>query len=206
MFYDFENIDYLKRMIENVDLIQNELLKAMKSVPELNDFMNDDMPVIHSHLEHWLRENKLDLETLGYDPRNGSWGAFPIFKKGFPIKWYDSPKEFPEIFKLINGVPNPYFASFMKLRANSITKEHAHNMPGHLIFHINLFDIDNYTVLKCGDETMSFSKKGDSCLFDYNLSHAPSSFSKDNRINFAIDFIVPDKFQLIPLKDRSRII
>lgn len=206
MFYSINHLDFLQNILKNVDIIQREFLYARKQVPELEKFISDGLPEIHSHLAHWLKENNLDWESLGYDPRNGAWGAFPVFKTGYPIKWYDAPNIFPETFKLINATPNTYFASFMRLKQNSITATHAHSIKGHLIFHVSLFDLDNYSAITCGKETITISKKGDYCLFDYAEDHGSANYSNTDRVNFSIDFVVPKNLEIIPMEDRSRII
>lgn len=187
MFYSIDNFPFLKPFIDQADLISTEFSTARKNVQALNAFMLDELPELYSHTDYWSKETGIDGDTLGYDARNGTWGAFPIYKKGFPIKWYDVNKELPIISSLLKDVPELSFSSFMRLGPNSGTAPHAHKLS-HLIFHLALFDNPDTSFLKCNEEEITFSKKGQYAIFDYSNMHSSFNSGKIDRVHLTIDF------------------
>lgn len=188
MFYDINNYPFLKPIQDNIDVIVDEF-NAQKKKELMQDFLNSTIPEIKSHTQYWIKEGGFDETQIGYDARDGSWASFPLFKKGFPIKWYNVNESFPETIKLIESVPNVNFASFFRLGPNSGAKRHQH-LQSNLIFHLCLTDLNNDSELECNGEKKIFRKKGDWCLFNYSLPHSSFNFATENRINLVIDFTV----------------
>lgn len=190
MFYDIRLFPFLESIVSNVDAIAHEF-ELRKNEPFMADFVNAPLPELKSHTEHWIKESGIDAANTGYDARDGSWSSFPLYKKGFPIKWYDAENSFPVAFKHILNVPGVNFSSFFRLAPGSGTKEHAHKLSN-LIFHLCLFDVEGDSVLSCDGEDKIIKKKGDYAIFDYSKPHSSFNYGKNDRINFAIDFSHPE--------------
>jgi hypothetical protein len=186
MFYPIEKYPILKSIQEKNALIVSEF-NSQKEKEFMKNFMTAKLPDLNSHTEYWIKEGGFDETQIGYDARDGSWASFPLFKKGFPIKWYDVEECFPETINLIRAVPGVNFASFFRLGPNSGAKRHSH-LPSNLIFHLCLVDLDKDSELECNNVKTVFRKKGDHCLFNYSLPHSSFNFSNENRINLVIDF------------------
>lgn len=193
MFYEIENFPFLKNMVNNVDLFAEEFLRQ-KGQPFISDFLNAPLPELNSHSQYWIKENGIDSSQIGYDARDGSWSSFPLYKKGFPIKWYEVEKAFPLISEGISKVPDLNFSAFFRLAPGSGTKEHRH-AAANLIFHLCLSDVDGESVLACDGKEKIISKKGDYALFDYSKPHSSFNSGKTDRINLIVDF---RKNDLIP--------
>ncbi len=205
MFYDPSKLDFLRLLTENVDVISEEFIWAKDKIAELKKFMNDENPELFSHVDHWTIETGIHSDILGYDSRNGAWGAFPLFKVGFPIKWYDVEDYFPKTLALIENVPDVFFSSLVRLGPQSGTKKHRHSIP-HLVFHLSLLDHDNGgSYITCGEEKIDFSKKGDFCLFDYRVEHSSFNHSDVDRVNLVVDFPISQEFILEPMGKNDRL-
>jgi aspartyl/asparaginyl beta-hydroxylase (cupin superfamily) len=189
MFYDIKDFPFLENIVANTDLLALELESKM-NLPFMANFFATTLPDLNSHTEHWIRENGLEAEQAGYDARNGSWASFPLYKKGFPIKWYDVNTEFPETISLINSIPKVNFAAFFKITPGSGTQEHVH-LESNLIFHLCLSDVGGESVITCNGKNKIIKQKGDFCLFDYSLPHSSFNYGKKDRINLIIDFNRP---------------
>lgn len=186
MFQPIDKYPILEKIKSSFEIIANEF-EAQKNEELMKNFMISALPDIHSHTQYWIKEGGFDETQIGYDARDGSWASFPLFKKGFPIKWYDSEKIFPETIKLINQVPGVNFAAFFRLGPDSGAKRHTH-VQSNLIFHLCLTNLDADSELECNGEKTYFRKKGDHCLFNYSLPHSSFNSSSQNRINLVIDF------------------
>jgi aspartyl/asparaginyl beta-hydroxylase (cupin superfamily) len=186
MFYPIDKFPFLEQIRRNVDAIAMEFEAQMKT-PLLHNFMHSEEPEIHAHSDYWIKEGGFSSGQIGYDARDGSWGSFPLYKKGFPIKWYDVEKTFPKTFANVMTVPNVNFSAFFKIAPGAGTKEHKHAQQN-LIFHLCLFDIEGHSVLTCNGEEKVLSKKGDCAVFDYSKAHSSFNFAKQTRINLIIDF------------------
>ncbi len=202
MFYRIEQFPYLQKIREHCSLISREFETAVGALPELNDFMQKKLPETYSHIDYWIRETGIDEETVGYDSRKGIWGAFPLFKEGFPIKWYDVNVHFPRSISLVSGVDKVYFSSFMRLGPGSGTAAHAHKLS-HLIFHLALFDNPGGSELTCGTQTAYFEKQGDYCIFDYSNLHSSQNHGTLDRIHLTVDFRCEKPRELLlPMQER----
>lgn len=188
MFYDVHNFPFLVSIIEQSEILCLEF-EQQKKTSLLHGFMNDDLPEIHSHTDYWIKEGGFAAEQIGYDSRNGTFGTFPLFKKGFPIKWYNLHETFPLISNAILSVPNVNFATFTRIAPNSGVDKHTH-LQSNLIFHLCLTDVDGTSILNCNGEERVISKKGDYVLFDYSMPHSSFNYGKADRINLAIDFSI----------------
>jgi hypothetical protein len=186
MFYDIEKFPFLKEIVRNADELADEFFSQMQ-LPFMADFISAPLPGLNSHTEHWIRENGLESTQTGYDTRDGSWASLPVYKKGFPIKWYDVDTAFPKIISSVLSVPGVNFAAFFKITPGSGTKEHAHQ-ESNLIFHLCLSDVGGESVMNCNGHEKIISKKGDWCIFDYSLPHSSFNHGKNDRINLVIDF------------------
>ncbi|HCN37867.1 MAG TPA: hypothetical protein DIS94_09165 [Bacteroidetes bacterium] len=192
MFYDLKNFPFLKCLVDNVELYSNEYLALRDSSMYMKEFLDcppertpDETP---SHLTYWALENGLKPEQTGYDLRNGEWTAFPIYKDGFPVKWYDACSAIPKTYDKVLKIPGIYFAAYFRLAPGAGTKDHSHTQS-HLVFHLLLEDLkDGVSVMRCGNEERILAKKGDWCLFDYSVRHSSDNFAKSDRVNLAIDF------------------
>lgn len=189
MFYDIEKFSFLKEIIRNTDMLVDEL-ESQRHEPFMANFFSPTLPDLNSHTQHWIRENALESEQIGYDTRDGSWASFPLYKKGFPIKWYDAESSFPKTLKSILSVPEVNFSAFFRITPGSGTKEHAHK-ESNLIFHLCLSDVEGESIINCNGVEKSLSRKGDHCLFDYSLPHSSTNKGKKDRINLIIDFKNP---------------
>jgi hypothetical protein len=186
MFYKIEDFSFLIEICKQLKSIQAEF-EAQRHNPILRDFYFDKNPVIHSHTEYWIKEGGFDADTVGYDSRIGTFGSLPLYKTGFPIKWFDVHSLFPSIIQHIIDVPNVNFAAFSRLGPNSGLDEHVH-AQSNLIFHLCLTDTEGHSVLRCNGEERILSKPGDYALFDYSLPHSSFNYGKADRVNLAIDF------------------
>ncbi len=206
MFYNPLKLDFLLPIIQNVDIIAEEFISAKTKIPELSQCMNDESPEIFPHLDHWTRDTGIHAEILGYDSRNGTLGAFPLYKVGFPIKWCNVEDYFPQTLALLKDIPNLFFSSLVRLGTKSSIASHYHSIP-HLVFHISLLDHKNGgSCITCGNEMVNFSKKGDYCLFDYRVEHSSFNHSDKDRINLLIDFPISSDFILEPMGKNDRLI
>lgn len=189
MFYDIKEFPFLEAILRDTDKLAAELEAKMK-LPFMENFFATTLPDLNSHTEHWIRENGLEASQSGYDARDGSWASFPLYKKGFPIKWYDVHDSFPETIARIERVPSVNFAAFFKITPGSGTLEHAHN-ESNLIFHLCLSDVGGESVITCNGEQKIIRQKGDWCIFDYSLPHSSFNSGSKDRINLIIDFKRP---------------
>jgi hypothetical protein len=187
MFYSINQFPFLESIRSRVDEIAVEFNEAKKELPQLSEFMLSRKPELYSHTDYWTKETGITEDKIGYDARNGTWGAFPIFKEGFPIKWYSVNDFFPTTIKLIESVPDVYFSSFMRLSPGSKAAPHQHQLS-HLIFHLALFDNKIGSSLTCGDSTIHFRNKGDYAIFDYRNIHSSENYGLEERIHLTIDF------------------
>jgi len=186
MFYNPLDFPFLARIIDNKQAIINEFTAKIKS-DLLHNFLQDEVPILHSHTEYWIKEGGFDSETIGYDSRIGTFGSFPLFKKGFPIKWCDIESEFPVMLSHIKSVPKVNFSALSRLGINSGLDEHVH-CNKNLIFHLCLTDVQGISILRCNGKERVLSRPGDYALFDYSLPHSSFNYGKSDRINLAIDF------------------
>lgn len=193
MFYDIKKFPFLKELVDNVDLFADEFSRQ-KEQAFISDFLNAPLPELNSHSQYWIKENGIDSSQIGYDARDGSWSSFPLYKKGFPIKWYNVEETFPLIHQRIKNVPKLNFSAFFRLAPDSGTKEHQHT-ASNFIFHLCLFDVDGESVLTCDGKEKVIRKKGDYALFDYAKPHSSFNFGKTDRINLIVDF---EKSGIIP--------
>lgn len=186
MFYDIKNFPFLQEIIKETELITEEF-KKQQTNPLLGDFILNDYPKGCSHIDYYAIEQEIAPNNLGFDFRNESWGAFPLYKNGFEIKWYSVNETFPIALKNILKVPNSYFSAFVKLASKKGIKDHKH-FQRHLVFHLCLVDLDGYSEIYCGNEKRILKNQGDWVIFDSSVSHSSFNFSNTNRVNFVIDF------------------
>jgi aspartyl/asparaginyl beta-hydroxylase len=186
MFYDIKDFPFLQEILNEVKSIVYEFEKN-KSLDLLQDFILNEYPEISSHILHYAVDQKISKEDLGYDFRNESWGAFPIYKDGFGIKWYSVKDIFPVALSNALKTPNPYFSAFLKLAKKKSIKAHKH-AGKHLIFHVCLNNLDGYSEIYCGDEKRVLKNIGDWVIFDTFTSHHSCNFSNTDRINFVVEF------------------
>lgn len=191
MFYDIKQFPFLQTILDNIDIIIEEFENST-NIELLNDFKHNDYPEINSHILYYAKDQSITLEDLGYDFRNESWGAFPLYKNGYEIKWYNVLEHFPKTLQLISNVPNTYFSAFVKLIKNNGILPHKHN-DKNIIFHVCLYDLDGYSELYCGEQKKVLKNKGDWAIFDTSIEHHSFNFSNTNRINFVVDFSNIDK-------------
>ena len=112
---NLQRYPYLQAFIDNVGLIADEYKAASSNLNELKYFFkNDEMPTVYNHFDYWVKESGFDTGDIGYDARGEKpVGAFPLFKKGFPINWYNVQEHFPLIYKMLMDVPGLHFAQFI---------------------------------------------------------------------------------------------
>lgn len=191
MFHNQNNFPFLATFKENAHLIAEEYTKAYQAIPELNSFFDGvNMPPVYSHFDYWVKESGFDIGQIGYDSRGDKpVGGFPLFKKGFPVKWMDVPAHFPFTMKLLAGVEKLHFAQFAIASPGSAILPHKHKTQS-LIFHVNLFDLKGGDALfKVEDETFTFSKQGEAFLFDPALNHASENNSDSFRVTLMFEFL-----------------
>lgn len=186
MFQSIDAFPELLKIKSSFETITKEF-ELQRDRELMKEFILSALPDIHSHTQYWIKEGGFDETQIGYDARDGSWASFPLFKKGFPIKWYDPESTFPETLKMIQSVPGVNFAAFFRLGPGSGAKRHTH-IQSNLIFHLCLTDLDADSELECDGKKTFFRKKGDHCLFNYSLPHSSFNPSHQNRINLVIDF------------------
>lgn len=181
---------YLQQFIDNVEEISNEYNTAYSNINELKCFFKDnEMPAVYNHFDYWVKESGFDRGDIGYDARGEKpVGAFPIFKKGFPINWYNVQEHFPLINKMLMSVPGLHFAQFSIMSPQSHILPHKHKVSGSRIFHINLFDLDGVAEFKAGNDTIHLIKRGDFFLFDPVNVHESKNLSNSYRVNLMFDF------------------
>ncbi len=188
MFSVESNIPFLKQLIQDKNIIFSEYEAAKKSEEVFSHFLNTNNPDFTNHIKFWLQENTIDVEQTGYDLRTGVWGAFPLYKKGFPIKWLDMNKLFPYLNKFFESNHEIEFACFMRLEAGQSIATHAHSRQ-HLIFHLLMNDLNNKGCeFTCGTEKKTLLNKGDTLMFDYSLPHSSHNSGSVDRIDLVIDF------------------
>lgn len=189
MFYDYSLFPFLKPIKDSVKVIANEYLEAEKSLNELKFFFkNEEMPPVYSHFDYWVKESGFDTNQIGYDSRGQKpVGGFPLYKKGFPIKWMDVSTIFPETYKLLMNVPNIHFAQFSIMSPDAFILPHAHQIDSK-IFHLNLFELNGKGTFKAGNETIEYSKQGDCFLFNPTDVHSSKNSSSSFRVTLMFDF------------------
>ncbi len=204
MFYSVENFPFLKPFLANIDAIIAEFNAARNEIQDLKDFLNAKEHFSLTHIYYWA------IETMGKDDYyaeddhrdEGVWAGFPLFKENFPIRNYDVKKYFPITISLIEKIPEPFFASYMRLSPQGLISTHQHKMPN-FIFHISLVDNPEGSVMVCGDQQVVLTKKGEYALFDYRIPHSTKNHGSIDRINLVIDFrsdvdrqgLIPDSTQ-----------
>lgn len=207
MFYSADNFPFLKSLIINVDTIAAEFLEAQNGIQDLKDFLSTEKHFSLSHVYYWA------IETMGKDdyyPEDdhrdeGVWAGFPLYKENFPIKNYDVKKHFPVTISLIEKIPEAFFASYMRLTPQGLISTHQHKMPN-LIFHLSLFDNPGGSVMICGNQKLSITKKGDYALFDYRIPHSTKNNGSVDRINLVIDFRTSINRETLILDTKSSLI
>ncbi|HRG00713.1 MAG TPA: aspartyl/asparaginyl beta-hydroxylase domain-containing protein [Bacteroidia bacterium] len=193
MFIDYTQYPFLNKFVDNINTISDEFEQANTSLKDLHLFVNDVNPTIFNHVDYWIKDNRFHPDDIGYEAREGIWGAFPLYKMGYPINWYNVKEHFPKTYELLKTVPNLNFASFMRLDSQAKTMPHKHQMKNN-IFHLLLNDLDKPCFFNVNGQETSLQFKGDALLFDYSLEHSSFNASSDTRITFTIDF---DPFFLI---------
>jgi hypothetical protein len=188
---NLESYPFLHPFINNIDSISKEYELASSELSELKFFFkNEEMPIVYSHFDYWVKESGFDKEEIGYDARGEKpVGAFPLFKKGFPINWYNVNEYFSLTYKLLS-VPGIYFAQFSIMSPKSHILPHKHKVVGSQIFHINLFDLDGHAEFKAGKDTINIENKADYFMFDPTNTHESKNFSNSYRIHLMFDFRV----------------
>lgn len=180
---------FLNSVIEHYPTISKEYQEAKKKLPELKNFFSNGMPPVYSHFEYWIKESGFHEEETGYDARgNLPVGGFPLFKKGFPIKWMNVNKHFPSTLNLLNNIPGLTFAQFSIMSPGSEITAHKHPYVDTYIFHINLFDLNGKAIFKAGSETKEYKKAGEHFLFQPKEEHESKNQSDSFRVNFMFEF------------------
>ena len=187
MYADYSKYPFLVNLINNVDVIAKEFEDAEQKFKYVSEFKNDKNPTIYNHADYWIKENKFHPDNIGYEARDGVWAAFPVYKIGFPIEWYNVKEQFPNVHLLLKQIPNLYFSCFMRLDSMAKTTAHKHLMKN-LIFHLLLHDLDKPCVFNVNGEEKILQKKGDALLFNYSEEHSSINLASYTRINFTIDF------------------
>lgn len=189
MFYDYSLFPFLEPFKDSVDVIAKEYLFAKENLDQLKYFFTDEeMPPVYSHFDYWVKESGFDTNQIGYDSRGQKpVGGFPLFKKGFPIKWMEVEKIFPETYKLLMTVPNIHFAQFSIMSPDAYILPHAHQIDSK-IFHLNLLELNGKAVFKSGNETIEYYKQGDCFLFNPINIHSSKNSSSNYRVTLMFDF------------------
>lgn len=187
MFINENKIASFEKMISLKKEIINEFEFASKNSSYLMNFLKSSDPEFTNHTKYWLIENNIDSEQTGYDLRTGIWGAFPLYKKGFPIKWYNADETFPVLNELFSKFPQIEFACFMRLEAKQSIELHTHSRQ-HYIFHMLMNELNNEGCeFSCGSEHKTIKHVGDTLCFDYSLPHKSFNSSDFDRINLVVD-------------------
>jgi aspartyl/asparaginyl beta-hydroxylase (cupin superfamily) len=181
--------EFLTTIKNHVDLIADEYKRAKENVDELKYFFKDDeMPIVYSHFEYWIKESGFDPTQIGYDARGEKpVGGFPIFKKNFPIKWIDAHLHFKETMKLLSFIPNIHFAQFSIMSPGAFILTHKHAASS-FIFHLNLFDLNGRGIFEVEGDVYEYSRKGDCFLFDPSDNHSSKNESSDFRVTLMFEF------------------
>lgn len=188
MFLDIKDFPALKYLVDHVDDYALEFENNYKNNNLLHEFLTSKpREFIPNHIKYWTRENGIYPDQIGYEDEDVALIAFPLYKTGFPINWYDPIKAFPKLYEDILKVNGINFSAFFRLSPGLEVLEHAHNQANY-IFHLCLFDIDGESKLICNGHEKILKKKGDYALFDYSLPHSSINRSKTERINLVIDF------------------
>lgn len=188
MFYSVEEYPFLQEIIAKREVINQEFQNAMKDKFLYGVVNATDEEFLHHYTNYWARDNGFSKEQIGYDIREGHYHTLPLFKKDFPVKYFDVVAFFPETSKIIQKIPNLHFSGFFKMFGKSKLGMHTHNRR-HLIFHILLNDLeDGDCVITVNGETKALRNKGDHMLFDYSYEHGTENFSSTPRLNFIVDF------------------
>jgi hypothetical protein len=189
MFYDVNDFSFLRPFLERSALLSEEFRKQA-GTPLLHNFMHATQAEIHSHVDYWIKEGGFAEEQIGYDARDGSWSSFPVYKKGFPIKWYKAEETFPLLSSMLQDVPGLNFSALFRIAPQSGSKEHTHQQKN-LIFHLCLCAPEGESVILCDGEKKVLSRRGDHVLFDYSRPHSSFNYGTKDRINLVIDFSFP---------------
>lgn len=186
-FIDYTKYSFLNDIVNNIDIISEEFNKANTSLKELSLFTNDINPIVHHHVDYWIKDNKFHPEDIGYEARQGVWVAFPLYKMGYPINWYQVKEHFPNIYNLLKNVPNLNFSSFMRLDSQAKTTPHKHQMKNY-IFHVLLNDLDKPCIFNVDGTEKTLIHKGDALMFNYSKEHSSYNTASQTRITLTIDF------------------
>jgi len=189
MFEDKSHYPFLSILDENIAIVKMELTNAIEKNQLVKSIFYSENNDIDYYTEYWVKDNGFHPEQIGYDIRVGEYTTFPIFKLGFPNKILDIESLFPETLKLIHQIPGVYFSGFFKMSPNSELSPHTHTRK-HLIYHILLNDeLEGQSYIQCENEKKFLLKKGDTALFNYSKEHSSKNLSKNERINFVVDFL-----------------
>lgn len=191
MFYELKDFPFLQNLVDNVDKVTAELNNLRANNTVLDKFFDypPDTPLTEttSHVEYWIKESGIHPDQIGYEARKGEWVAFPLYKKGFPIKWLNMQEAFPFTMSQIMETPGVNFSALFRIAPNSGSNEHAHSQSN-FIFHLCLYDLDNDSEMICDGKKKILRKKGDWCIFNYSKPHSSFNYSTKDRVNLIIDF------------------
>lgn len=188
MFYNINDFPYLLNIKNDLDSILKDVNNAYLTNDYFKNFIDGKELFYSSHIEWYARDQGIHSEQLGIDiTQNGAWSGFPLYKKNFPIKWYNPQEYFPAIIKHLTKVPNVYFSAIVKLQSKSNLLEHKHT-NSHIAFHLCLYDLDDDSVITCNHKNTILRNKGDYAIFDTGLPHASYNNASIQRINLAIGF------------------
>ena len=103
MFIELDQFPQLQNMVKHVDILAVEFENQYKKTSLLHEFLTSKPgQFVPTHIEYWTRENGIYPDQIGYTAEDVALVAFPIFKKGFPIKWYDPQTAFPKLYSEMN--------------------------------------------------------------------------------------------------------
>ncbi len=184
-FLPLDDFPEFKSLQENHALIRNELPRIRKWV----NWGSDD-PDGNGHCRFQSGEWTVYPAYVGSNTR---WQSFVDASKinSFVIDSFLArlPYIFPEITRMLRGIPRIQWSGFSRLGARSALKPHRHTNPDSLIYHLGLvIPPGGRAGLMADEQRYIWQKEGDAVIFDDNYLHSAWNDSDSERIIFYIKF------------------
>lgn len=183
VFYDPDEFECLKPIIDNKDMIVHEL-NACRNEDMFFNFVADfkDEDVVENVVGSWIAAQiyyRKSGSNKIHSPNHSN-------RRDVRKKWIKylrlAPKLFPETHKILESVTEVYWSGMSKIQANSEIKPHKHTfrVPT-LTFQICLTPSTGNCALTVNGETVHWSDVGQMMLFDGRFEHDLVNHSPDSR-------------------------
>jgi len=182
-FYDPNEIDFLKPIINNKDKIIHELNTCRNQDMFFNfvaDFKDED--VVESVVGSWIASQIYYRKSGSHKIHSPNHSNRHDVRRKWVKYLRLAPKLFPITHKILENVPEVYWSGMSKIRANSEVKPHKHifRVPT-LTFQICLTPSSGDCILTVNNKPFKWTHQGQMLLFDGRIEHALINNSPDSR-------------------------